>query len=103
MAETALHPSQAKTIVDAETKYDEAKRALAAAKRHRDETRARYRELVPLGEAITVAGHLFKRIRKTSGPSFRLRAYLEKHKLTKAMEPYVGEPTEYEDWQVKRA
>ena len=96
-----LHPQQAMAIVRAEAAVDRAAAALKAAKKERDAVRARYREAVPLDEEIEVAGYSFKRVQKTTGPSFRLKAYLERHQLTDEMRPFVGTATSYEDWHVK--
>lgn len=96
-----LQPAQARKLVDVETRYTDAKKQLDDLKRERSELRARYRDRIPLGKVVEVAGYRFKRSLKTAGARFRLSAFLEKHKLTKAMEPYVSDATEYEDWQIK--
>jgi hypothetical protein len=99
--EPRLRPQQARIIAAAERAHDEAKRALADRRRERDEIRSRYKDLIPLGELLEVGGIRIKRILKTSGQHFRLKAFLGRHKLTKAMAPFVSDPTEYEDWQVQ--
>lgn len=97
-----LHPQQARAIVRAETRYDRAKRELERAHRDRAETRAKYADRLTIGEPVEVAGYRFKRILKTSGARFRLSAFRDAgNKITKAMEPFVSEPTQYEDWQIK--
>jgi hypothetical protein len=37
-----------------------------------------------------------------SGKSFRLAQYLRKYKITKTMQPFIGEGTPYDRWTVKR-
>lgn len=100
MARGELTAQQARVILRDELAVTEAKRALEQAKAKRKETRERYLDRIPIGELIEVGGVRIKRGWKTTGLSFRLTAYLAKHKLTKAMEPFVGQPTSYVDWQV---
>lgn len=95
-----LTPAQARKIVEAEAVYHEAKAELERRKQERAEVRKRYAGRLPLGQWVTVAGHKFKRIKKSTGQRFSLSAFLEQHELTKAMEPFVSESA-YEDWQVK--
>jgi hypothetical protein len=99
---TKLRAPQARAIAEAEAKYARAKRDLEVAKVERDVVRARYAERLPLGQVVEAGGYVLKRIRKSTGKRFRLSAFLERHKLTKAMEPFVSE-REYEDWQVRPA
>lgn len=98
-----LHPSQAKRLLAAEVNVEECKRKLDEAKELRKQIRELYRGRVPLGEVLEVAGVKVKRILKASGPSFRLRAYLERHgEVDERMKPFVGGSTTYEDWQVSK-
>lgn len=96
-----LTAAQAKKLAQAESAYTAAKDAFEAAKAEREAMRERYRDRVPLGEVLRVGGLRIKRRVQTSGPSFRLAAYLADHKLTQAMRPYVNKGTDFEVWDVR--
>ena len=101
MPASPLRASQARAIARAEAAVARAQRELERAKATRAEVRARYRGRLTLGEPVEAGGFRIKVSEKLSGQSFRLKAFLEKHRLTAAMRPFVGEPTPYDDWQVK--
>lgn len=96
-----LTAPQARKIADAEARYREAKRALEAAKEEREQVRARYADRVPIGAVISAGGLVIKRRVQTSGPSFRLAAFLERHKLTAQMRPFVTKGSPFEVWDVR--
>jgi phytoene/squalene synthetase len=99
----ALHPSQAKAIAEAEKAVSEASTALEAAKRERDEVRDRYRDQLPLGEVVEVAGLRLKRREQRGRQYFDLSGFEEKHPLTKAMLRFVKRGRSFEVWDVKPA
>lgn len=97
-----LTAAAARAIARDELAYADAKRALEAADERRRRTRARYRDRLPVGEVVEAGGYSIKVVAKTTGRKFRLAEYLKAgHKVTKAMRPFVTEPTAYEDWRVK--
>ena len=99
-----LTADQARRLEAAEVAFMEADAKAKEAREKRDEARARYRDRLPEGVEVRVAGLRIKVQRKLSGPSFRLAKYLERYgKVTKTMEPFVTEPSEYDHWQVKPA
>lgn len=93
---------QALAIARAEIAVVATEKRLKQEKTARDEVRARYADLVPYGE-LKVAGWIIKRWRAGGGKSFSLGKYLEKHKLTKAMEPFVSDRPEHDRWVVASA
>lgn len=99
MAVTAL---QARALLAAETTWANAKNALDEATRARAKQRARCRGRLTSGE-LAVAGGVEVLVTETqSGQSFSLKGYLERHKITRAMAPFVGDPTPYDRWTVRR-
>lgn len=98
-----LHAPGAIAILRAESRYLVAKRQADALKRERDEVRQRYARLLPLGEAVEVAGYIFKRAMKSTGERFRLGEYRKAHEISEQMLPFVTPAADYEDWQVKPA
>lgn len=102
-ATATLAPRQARVLLRAEQAVAAAQIALTEAKQERDKVRERYADRVPVGEEFVVAGIRVKRVEKSSGRSFKLRDYLEKHKLTAAMRPFVKDGSPYELWIVKEA
>ena len=95
-----LTSQQARAIAQAEQAVADAKVELQRATEKRDEVRDRSRDRLPLGEELDVGGIRIKRIKKRAGRRFSLVKYLQKHKLTKAMEPFVTEAEPYEVWTV---
>lgn len=100
MATTTLRAEQARAIAKAEAEYSRCKKALEEAKDAREKVRARYRDKLPLGVEVEIGGLRIKRSEKSTGRRFSLSRYLEKHKLTAAMKPFVSLGS-YEDWQVR--
>lgn len=102
MGTPALNASQARAIAKAEADYASAKAKLEQAKEDREKVRERYRDRLPIGQEVVAGGVRIKRSQKSTGQRFSLSRYLEKHKLTAAMKPFVSLGS-YEDWQVKPA
>lgn len=100
MTAATLKPQQARKIHSAERACDEAKAEYERRRLERNAIRDRYRDRVPLTDEIVVGGIRLKRVTKTSGERFRLKAYLAAHKLTAAMRPFVSPASQYEDWFV---
>lgn len=106
MPATATRPKRVtRTDVEriraAEAKVAKAKRALERATEEREQVRARYRGRFPANRPIEAGGCLIKRIVSSTGQRFRLSAYLEHHKLSAAMRPFVTEPGSRERWDIK--
>jgi hypothetical protein len=95
-----VNGSQARALIKAELAYKRAKDEFEEQKRQRAKVRARYAHLFPVGEVVEIAGYRFRRFMARTGVSFRLAEYLKHHEVTAAMEPHVGEDSEYEDWSV---
>ena len=96
--------AEAKKLLKAEERYKEAKGALEEAERERDKARERCRPLLlsKAGEA-NIAGAISITVTPcVSAKSFRLAEYLRRYKVTKTMEPFVGEGKPYDRWTVKR-
>jgi hypothetical protein len=97
-----LKALQARKLLAAETAWTIARKQLDEAERERAKQRARCRPMIPAGELLTVGGIEIQVTSCSSGQSFSLKGYLEKHKLTKAMQPFVGQGSTYDRWTVKR-
>lgn len=94
---------EARKLLAAEQRCQEARGALEAAEREREKCRDRCRPLLAPGK-LTLAGDVELMVAPACSPrTFRLAEYLRRHKLTKAMQPFVGEGTEYDRWTVKPA
>jgi hypothetical protein len=98
----ALRAEDARALLNAELNWKRAKMALEAAESQRTKVRDRCRPRLEVG-AQTVGGVKITITPTTTGQSFSLKGYLERHKLTKTMEPFVGEGREYDRWTVKAA
>lgn len=96
-----LTASQARLLYAADAEIRSAKRALEEAKERRDELLERLRDRLPAGQAIEAGGIRVKRIVKNTGRKFRLTEFEAKHKITKAMEPFITKPSSYEVLTVK--
>lgn len=81
---------QVRELVAAQARYDKAKRELEQARQERDEQLAKLLPKIELGRWITVAGWVLRVTMQRSGDRFRLSEYLEHHKLTAAMKPYIS-------------
>jgi hypothetical protein len=97
-----LKALQARKLLAAETEWAIAKKALDEAERKRAKERARCRPMILAGELMTVGGIEIKVTSCAGSRSFSLKSYLEKHRLTKAMEPFVGQGAAYDRWTVRR-
>lgn len=97
-----LRAESARNLATAEENWSKAKAALDAAERERTKWRARCRPLLATGELQVVGGVEITITPTATGKSFRLAEYLKKHKITKAMEPFIGEGSTYDRWTVKR-
>lgn len=94
--------TEAVKLLTAEDDYSRAKGALEKAKHERDKARARCRPLLAT-DTTTLAGDISITVTAcVSNRSFKLAEYLRNHRLTKAMEPFVGEGSAYDRWTVKR-
>jgi hypothetical protein len=94
--------TEARKLLAAEEHYQDCKGALEQADRDRAKARERCLPLL-LGEPSVLAGDISITVTPcVSGKSFRLAQYLRKHKISKAMEPFIGEGTPYDRWTVKR-
>lgn len=96
-----LSAQQARKISEAEAAYASAKRAFEEAKEEREAVRDRYRDRVPLGAVVAAGGLEVKRREQSSGPSFRIAAFLKDHSLTRKMRPFYSDGTPYEVWDVR--
>jgi len=85
----SLHPQQAIKLARAQLAYIDAKRATDRARKERDRLPDQYRDRLPADEWLTVAGYRLRRSMRSTGQRFSLLAYLERHRLTKAMEPFI--------------
>ncbi len=90
-----LRAAQARSLVQAQTRYDRAKRELDEARTARDAILAKLLPKFELGRWVTIAGWALRVTMQSGGQRFRLSEYLKKHKLTASMKPYVTEPTEH--------
>jgi hypothetical protein len=95
--------TEAKKLLVAEQAVKTAKGALEEAERVRAKARERCRPLVATGVTTRTGDIEITVTPCVSGKSFRIAEYLRAHKLTKAMEPFVGGETPYDRWTVKRA
>jgi len=94
--------TEARKLLAAEDHYRHCKGALEQAERDRAKARERCRRLLTPGKT-TVAGDIELTVTPcVSSPTFRLAQYLRKHKVTKAMEPFVGAGSLYERWVVRQ-
>lgn len=96
-----LRAESARNLATAEENWSKAKAALDVAERERTKWRARCRPLLADGHQV-VGGVEITVTPTQSGMSFRLAEYLKTNKLTKAMQPFVGEGSTYDRWTVKR-
>jgi len=108
-----LGAREVRVIADAENRVQKLDAALKAAKRDREEVRARYRDRITefseekddAGKDVRVAvagGYLVRVTRFMGAQRFGLRGYLEAgHKITAAMREHLSEPEEQERWTVK--
>jgi hypothetical protein len=96
-----LTTKQARAIGRAHSKRAELKRQLETADAEWETIRGRYRHLIPTGELVAVGGVRIKVTKKNSGPSFKIAKFLEQHKLTPQMRPFMGGNTPYDNWDVK--
>lgn len=103
MPAKTLSADQARNYAKADARVTAARDELVAAEKAREELRERYGPRVPIGEPITVGGVRIKRSKPTSGPSFSIAKFLERHKLTAAMRPFFKPGKPYELWDVRQA
>jgi hypothetical protein len=94
--------TEAKKLLAAEESYQQAKGQLEEADRERQKAREACRPLLAIGKTTRIGDIEITVTPTMTGKSFRLAQYLRKHKLTKTMEPFVGEATSYDRWTVKR-
>jgi hypothetical protein len=97
----ALRAEHAQALLVAEKDWAAAKIALEEATARRQKARDRCRAGITLGERTSAGGVAILVTLCKSGRTFRLKDYLDKNKLTKAMTPFVTEGTEYDRWTVK--
>lgn len=98
----ALRAEHARKLLAAEQEWTRAKVALETAVRNREKERNRCRPGLELGKRIRSGGVEILITPTSTGQSFRLKDYLYKHKLTKAMREFVTEAREYDRWTVKQ-
>ncbi len=85
-----LRADQARALVDAQTRYDKAKRELEEAKTQRDQLLARLLPKFEIGRWLTVAGWAMRVTLQRPGDRFRLAEYLKAgHKITSSMRDFV--------------
>lgn len=97
----SLNPQQAKKLARVQLAYVAAKRAAARAKQERDEILDDYRDRLPAGEWLELAGYRIRRSVKSTGERFSLKGYREAgHKVTAAMRTFIGS-SEYEELTVE--
>lgn len=97
----SLNPQQAKKLARVQLAYVAAKRAADRAKQARDEVLEEYRDRLPAGEWLQLAGYRIRRAVKSTGSRFSLRAYQDAgNKVTAAMSKFITR-SEYEELTVE--
>lgn len=98
----SLSRQQAEALLAAEQRVERAKSQLKLAEGDRQKLRERYRERLPLGEEIEVAGIRVKFSIAKTGAQFSIAKYREAgHELTAAMREFYSQPGTREAWLVQ--
>lgn len=95
----ALRATDARALLQAELACSRAKTKLKVAEAAREKLRVRCRPRLQDGQQ-TIGGIKITITPTSTGQSFSLKGYLERHKLTATMLPFVGTPTVYDRWTV---
>lgn len=97
----SLNSQQAKKLARVQLAYVAAKRAAQRAKTERDQVLDSYRDRLPAGEWLELAGYRIRLSVKSTGERFSLKAYKDAgNKVTAAMARFIGS-SEYEELTVE--
>jgi hypothetical protein len=94
--------TEAKKLLAADEHYQKAKGELQAAKADLDKARATCRPLLAIDKTTTIGDIAITVTACVSAATFRLADFKRRYKVTKQMEPFIGERTPYEKWTVRR-
>lgn len=94
--------TEAPKLLKAEERYQKAKGELQAAKGDLDKARAACRPLLAVDKTTIVGDVAITVTSCVSAATFRLADFKRRYKVTKTMEPFIGEGSAYDRWTVKR-